>query len=372
MRWKWQAFILLFLILNVGVSMAKAQNVKITPVGARTGEFCGTDRALLFEDPTGVRLLYDPGLTITSATDARLGDVHVILISHAHGDHLGAARLNQDPNSPNASCGFGAQGPPTVASPNTMTAEIAAAKNSAVIAGGPLVTFIGVKIAAQLGAPGTPGCPQAGLGNELVVPRSSPCTAGLGIGAKRTIRNSSASEGVQVAAVSAEHTNELAASLLSDPERTNLVANGLSAYVGLANGFVVTFTNGLKVYLSGDTGLTSDMSTIVNGLYGATLAVLNIGDIFTTGPEEAAFAVLNMIRPIAVIPSHANELATTGGVVNADSRTARFIDLISPGVPPFNDARDRFLPKRRIPVYVPFSGVTMQFDGNTRCLAGCR
>jgi len=80
----------------------------------------------------------------------------------------------------------------------------------------------------------------------------------------------------------------------------------------------------------------------VNGLYGATLAVLNIGDIFTTGPEEAAFAVLNMIRPIAVIPSHANELATTGGVVNADSRTARFIDLISPGVPPFNDARDSF------------------------------
>ncbi len=114
------------------------------------------------------------------------------------------------------------------------------------------------------------------------------------------------------------------------------------------------------------------MSTIVNGLYGATLAVLNIGDIFTTGPEEAAFAVLNMIRPIAVIPSHANELATTGGVVNAGSRTARFIDLISPGGPPFNDARDRFLPKRRIPVYVPLSGVTMQFDGNSRCLAGCR
>ena len=58
----------------------------------------------------------------------------------------------------------------------------------------------------------------------------------------------------------------------------------------LANGFVLTFTNGLKVYLSGDTGLTSEMSNVVNALYGPSLVVLNIGDVFTTGPEEAAFA----------------------------------------------------------------------------------
>jgi hypothetical protein len=60
----------------------------------------------------------------------------------------------------------------------------------------------------------------------------------------------------------------------------------LNAYVGLANGFVLTFTNGLKVYLSGDRGLTSDMRTIVRDFYGPQLVVFNIGDIFTTGPEE--------------------------------------------------------------------------------------
>jgi len=265
---KWQAVILVILMLvNRGVSTAQERNVKITPIGQRTGDFCGLDRALLFEDPTGVRILYDPGMTVTGATDPRLGDVHAILISHAHGDHLGAARLNQDPNSPNATCAFGAGNVPLVASPNTNAAEIAAAKNSAVIAGGPLATVIGLKIAAVLGGLTTVACPQAGPGNELVVPRPSPCTAGLGISAKRTVRIGSANEGVQIAAVSAEHTNELPASLLTDPERTNLAANGLGAYVGLANGFVITFTNGLKVYLSGDTGLTSDMSTIVNGFY---------------------------------------------------------------------------------------------------------
>ena len=42
----------------------------------------------------------------------------------------------------------------------------------------------------------------------------------------------------------------------------------VGAYVGLANGFVVTFTNGLKVYLSGDAGLSSDMSTVVRDYFG--------------------------------------------------------------------------------------------------------
>ena len=80
-------------------SVAQAQNVKITPIGLRTGEFCALDRALLFEDPTGVRILYDPGNSTAGAGDSRLGNVHAILVTHAHGDHLGAVVLDQNPDA---------------------------------------------------------------------------------------------------------------------------------------------------------------------------------------------------------------------------------------------------------------------------------
>ena len=96
------------------------------------------------------------------------------------------------------------------------------------------------------------------------------------------------------------------------------------------------------------------MGTIVNEFYQANLAVMHMGDIFSMGPEEAAFAVKRLIKPRAVIAEHANEAATSAGVVQPGTRTARFIDLL-------NGA----------PVHVPLSGVTMQFDGQGKCVAGC-
>ena len=128
--------------------------------------------------------------------------------------------------------------------------------------------------------------------------------------------------------------------------------------MGVANGFVVTFSNGLKVYLSGDTGLTSDMGTIVHDYYGADLAVINIGDIFTTGPEEAAFAITELVRPTLAIPSHVNEAATQGGVAVDGSKTARFADLVRKG-------------RGNVAVQLPLSGITMEFDSKGRCQASC-
>ena len=45
---------------------ALAQNVKVTPLGSIDGEFCPQDRALVFEDPNGTRVLYDPGRTVAA------------------------------------------------------------------------------------------------------------------------------------------------------------------------------------------------------------------------------------------------------------------------------------------------------------------
>ena len=44
---------------------------------------------LVFEDPTGTRLLYDAGRTVAGEEDARLGRIDVVLVSHMHGDHVG-------------------------------------------------------------------------------------------------------------------------------------------------------------------------------------------------------------------------------------------------------------------------------------------
>src|SRR5215510_11525725 len=138
--------------------LARAQQprtVKITPIGAQTGEYCALDRALLFEDPTGVRILYDPGITVAGGGDTRLGDVHAILVSHNHFDHIGYRRLTQDPDDPKAICGLT---PQTTQTGNTTTAEIAAAKNSAVLVNGDMARFLSGKIENIRGVP-TPGCP---------------------------------------------------------------------------------------------------------------------------------------------------------------------------------------------------------------------
>src|SRR5262245_42755914 len=104
-REPWLLCLLFVFALSPGWTLAQAQTVKITPLGQRTGEFCARDVALLFEDPTGVRILYDPGVAV-GGTDRRLGDVHVILVSHHHFDHIGSSKMNQDPDDPKAVCTY--------------------------------------------------------------------------------------------------------------------------------------------------------------------------------------------------------------------------------------------------------------------------
>jgi len=53
-------------------------------------------------------------------------------------------------------------------------------------------------------------------------------------------------------------------------------------------------------------------------------------------------------------------------VVNPGTRTARFIDLLHRSG---NDSDDDG--SSGIPVFVPRSGITLEFDGQARCRAGC-
>ena len=59
--------------------------------------------------------------------------------------------------------------------------------------------------------------------------------------------------------------------------------------------------------------------------YHAKLAVMNIGDGFTTGPAEAAYVINELVKPASVIASHANEVGTVGGKVRPGSKTEAFV-----------------------------------------------
>ena len=121
--------------------------------------------------------------------------------------------------------------------------------------------------------------------------------------------------GVTIATVNALHSNGLDPDYIGGELGKSMKAAGIAGDVGQATGYVLTFSNGLVVYLSGDTGITADQERVVRGHYNAKLAVMNIGDIFTTGPKEAAYVINELVKPNAVIASHVNEVATKGGKV---------------------------------------------------------
>lgn len=332
------------LALAACCATAAAQNVRITPLGSHAGELCSRDRATLFEDPTGVRILYDAGHSVTGGDDPRLGTVHVVLLSHAHGDHIGDQKLKA------LEAGTCDSPEMVSAAPHSTTAEVAAARNSAVVMTVPMANFIGRKIENVKGRP-TGNCPQTG--DDLVAPFAAPCLATAQLGGTRPVRMANATRAVEITIVTASHDSTVPRSLLTDPERKNLEADNASLVLGPSSGYVIRFTNGLVVYLSGDTGLHADMKTIVNEYHRANLMVLNLGPSAVTS-YAGAYAANELVRPASVIASHVNEGATTGGKLRPASRTAAFMGLV----------------KGR-PVHPALSGRTMEFDGEGRCVAGC-
>ena len=314
-------------VLCAGIAAAlpvAAQNVKITPLGSHDGEFCPLDRALIFEDPDGTRILYDAGRTVRGANDPRMGKIDAILVSHVHGDHLG------DMHQPSANAGACAKPDfSVVATPNSSSVNIALAKQAPIVVGGEMNFFLAAKVKSLGGDPA-----------KLV--------RLVRFGASTMIGK------VMVATVPAVHSNGLAPAFLTKEAGQLLEANGLTAYVGPPNGFVLRFSNGLTAYLSGDTGITAEQDLVVRGHYKANLAVMNIGGFpFTTGPIEATHVVNELVKPNSVIASHANEPATVDGKLVPTSKTAAFIKAA------------------KMPVHVPLSGRTMEFDGGGKCVSGC-
>ena len=296
--------------------------MKVTPLGGIDGEFCPQDRALIFEDPNGTRILYDPGRTVAGASDPRLGKIDIILVSHMHGDHVGNAH-NKAPNS--GSC----EKPDLSVSavPNTSAVEIALVKKSKIVTGSEMPPFFAAKLQANGGDPT----------NSILARFGGSVTVG----------------GVRIATVTALHSNGVDPDFIGGDLGKAMKAAGIAGDVGLATGYVLRFSNGLVAYLSGDTGIVADQERVVRDYYHAKLAVMNMGDGLTTGPMEAAYVINELVKPASVIPSHANEVGTVGGKVRPGSKTEAFMKAV------------------KVPAYIPLSGKTMEFDADGKCMAGC-
>ncbi|MEO6409203.1 MAG: MBL fold metallo-hydrolase [Burkholderiaceae bacterium] len=302
---------------------ALAQTVKVTPLGSIDGEFCAQDRALIFEDPNGTRVLYDPGRSVAGAADPRLGKIDIILVSHMHGDHLGNAHTKA------ANTGTCAQPDMSVsAMPNSLAVNIALAKKSKIVTGSEMPPFFAAKLKANGGDPA----------NAMLARFGGSVTVG----------------GVRIATVTAMHSNGLDPDYIGGDLGKAMKDVGIAGDVGLATGFVLRFSTGLVAYLSGDTGITADQERVVRDHYNAKLAVMNIGDGFSTGPVEAAFVINDLVKPASVIASHANEAGTVDGKVRPGSKTEAFVKTV-----------------KSASVHIPLSGKTMEFDAAGKCTAGC-
>lgn len=107
--------------------------------------------------------------------------------------------------------------------------------------------------------------------------------------------------GIKIHMVPAEHGSAVdlrALGLQGSDEKAQRFVEG-----SVAVGYVVELENGFTIYHSGDTAVFGDMA-LIREFYEPDLAMVCIGGHFTMGPEGAAYALRELIKPKQVIPIH--------------------------------------------------------------------
>jgi L-ascorbate metabolism protein UlaG (beta-lactamase superfamily) len=113
--------------------------------------------------------------------------------------------------------------------------------------------------------------------------------------------------GIKVTAVAAEHSSLL---VWKNP----VTDKNESHPAGEAVGYIIELENGFKIWHMGDTGLFGDMK-FIGEYYKPDLVLIPIGGNFTMGPEDAAYAIKEWIKPKAVLPMHYNSNPLTPGTL---------------------------------------------------------
>ena len=73
-------------------------------------------------------------------------------------------------------------------------------------------------------------------------------------------------------------------------------------YAGEPAGLIIRMSGGLTIYHAGDTTVFGDMK-LIGEIYKPDIALLPIGDLYTMGPREAAYAI-RLLAVKHVIPMH--------------------------------------------------------------------
>src|SRR5205807_1142515 len=99
--------------------------------------------------------------------------------------------------------------------------------------------------------------------------------------------------------------------------------DGVRHYGGEPAGYIIRMPGGITIYHAGDTALFGDMK-LIGELYQPQMAMLPIGNLYTMGPREAAYAI-RFLGVKHVIPMHYATFPALTGTPDALQRETKDI-----------------------------------------------
>lgn len=87
-------------------------------------------------------------------------------------------------------------------------------------------------------------------------------------------------------------------------------------YFGNPGGFVLTSTKEKTLYYAGDTGIFGDMA-LIDEIYHPQVGIVPIGDRYTMGPRQAAFACKRFFHFETLVPCHYATFGRLHGTVDS-------------------------------------------------------
>ena len=99
-----------------------------------------------------------------------------------------------------------------------------------------------------------------------------------------------------------QHIGDVEVTMVHAIHISSIDQDGKSTFAGDAAGLIVRLPGGFTLYHAGDTSVFGDMK-IIGELYKPDLVCLPIGDHFTMGPREAAYAI-RLLGVHHVLPIH--------------------------------------------------------------------